>query len=371
MRDLIVVGGGPAGLATAIFAARSGLEVTLLERRRFPVDKPCGEGLMPRGARLLEEMGVEAAPSRAFDGIRYVARGIVAEARIRNGRGLGIRRTVLSQSMARRALELGVELREGVRACAVTEAEDRVRVETAEGELEGRWLAAADGLGSGIRRLVGRLPRPERGREPRWGYRRHYRIRPWSSFVEVHWAFGSEAYVTPVGEDEVGIALLWHRPAPSFEAMLSRFPILEERLDGREATTPVAGAGPFRRRVDRIAGGRVALVGDASGYVDALTGEGVSLAFECARALSASLRRGDLSSYAGEHRRLSRRYRGMAELVLCLSRRPRIRDRVVAHLASHPDLFERLVAIADDRAPWSTLLFHGGDRRPLPASGIE
>ena len=196
-------------------------------------------------------------------------------------------------------------------------------------------------------------------------------MKPWSSFVEVHWADGGEAYVTPVAGDEVGIALLWHRAAPSFEAMLSRFPILEQRLQGASATTPLAGAGPFRRRIDRIAGGRVALVGDASGYVDALTGEGVSLAFECAKALVLSLRGDDLASYASEHRRLSRRYRGMAELVLCLSRHPRIRDRVVAHLASHPDRFERLLAIADDRAPWSSLVFQGGDRRPLPASVIK
>jgi flavin-dependent dehydrogenase len=177
--------------------------------------------------------------------------------------------------------------------------------------------------------------------------------------------------VTPVGEDEVGIALLWHRAAPSFSAMLSRFPILEQRLEGCPATTAVAGAGPFRRRIDRITRGRAALVGDASGYVDALTGEGVSLAFECARALVSSLREGDLSSYEAEHRRLSRRHRAMAELVLYLSRQPRLRDRVVRHLASHPDLFERFLAIADDRAPWSSLLFQGADRRPLPASVVK
>jgi flavin-dependent dehydrogenase len=371
MQDLIVVGGGPAGLATAIFAARSGLAVTLVERKRFPVDKPCGEGLMPRGVRLLQEMGVEISPSRAFEGIRYVTAAAVADARIRQGQGLGIRRTVLSHAMARRAIELGVELRDRLRATKVEEAGDRVRVETSEGELEARWLAAADGLGSGLRQDLGRQPRPERRREPRFGYRRHYRVRPWSSFVEVYWAEGGEAYVTPVAADEVGIALLWHRAAPSFEAMLSRFPILEQRLDGAPATTAVAGAGPFRRRIDRIAGGRVALVGDASGYVDALTGEGVSLAFECAKALSVSLCRGDLASYASEHRRLSRRYRIMAELVLCLSRHPRIRERVVAHLASHPELFERFLAIADDRAPWSSLLFQGADRRPLPASVIK
>jgi hypothetical protein len=84
-----------------------------------------------------------------------------------------------------------------------------------------------------------------------------------------------------------------------------------------------------------------------------------------------SLQGGELSLYASEHRRLSRRYRAMAELVLCLSRHPRIRDRAVAHLAAHPERFERLLAIADDRAPWSSLLFHGGDRRPVPASVIK
>ena len=125
-------------------------------------------------------------------------------------------------------------------------------------------------------------PRGGRVRLSRYGFRRHYRLAPWSTFVEVHWAKGAEAYVTPVSDDEVGVAFLWHERAPSWEAMLSRFPHLA-RLRGASALSSIQGAGPFRRRPRRVTAGRLALVGDASGYVDAITGEGVAIAFECAR----------------------------------------------------------------------------------------
>jgi flavin-dependent dehydrogenase len=197
----------------------------------------------------------------------------------------------------------------------------------------------ADGLGS----LV---PGARPGRLRRYGARRHYRLTPWSALVEVHWAKGAEAYVTPVSDDEVGVAFLWHERAPSWEEMLSRFPHLEPRLRGAEPLSSIQGAGPFRRRPRRVSAGRLALVGDASGYVDAITGEGVAIAFECARALALSLREGGLSSYAKAHRRILRPYRRMAELALALASNPRLRRGVVSALSGRSVLFERLLNLA-------------------------
>ncbi len=148
---------------------------------------------------------------------------------------------------------------------------------------------------------------------------------------------------------------LWRDKAPSWEDMLSRFPRLYDRLRGSAMTSVLQGAGPLRRRVARIVSGRIALVGDASGYVDAITGDGVALAFECAHSLASSLASGDLDPYVEAHRRAARRYRVMAETVLLLSSYPRLRARVLAALAANPDLFERLVSISADGAPWASL----------------
>jgi flavin-dependent dehydrogenase len=348
--DVLIVGGGPAGLATAIFAASEGFEVALLERRRFPVDKPCGEGLMPRGVALLEAMGARIEKSYPFEGIRYIDESNVAEARFPEGHGLGIRRTELSRALLARARELGVSIREETRVEAVIQWRDGATVSFAEGSLDAKWVVVADGLGSlvpGAARggRVSRMSRVGRVRMPRYGFRRHYRLRPWSTFVEVHWGNGAEAYVTPVGEEEVGVAVLWHERAPSWDAMLSRFPHLEERLSGAEALSSIRGAGPFRRRPRRVTAGRLALVGDASGYVDAITGEGIAIGFECARALARSLKEGGLASYESAHRSAMRRYRGTTELVLALAAFSWLRRRVVSALAGRSILFERLLGL--------------------------
>lgn len=339
MYDLLIVGGGPAGLAAAIFAASEGFEVALLERRRFPIDKPCGEGLMPRGVRLVEAMGARIERSHPFEGIRYIDGQNVAEARFRNGYGLGVRRTELSRALVARARELGVEVREETRVEAVIQWRDGATVSFAEGSLDAKWVVIADGLGS----LIPGVPR---GGIPRYGFRRHYRIRPWSSFVEVYWGEGAEAYVTPVDEEEVGVAFLWHERAPSWDAMLSRFRHLEERLREAETISSIQGAGPFRRRPSRVRAGRLALVGDASGYVDAITGEGMAIAFECARALAQSLKEGGLASYERAHRRAMRRYRGTTEVVLALTAFSWLRRAVVSALAGRSILFEHLLGLA-------------------------
>lgn len=338
MYDVAIVGGGPAGLATAIFAAIEGMSVAVLERRRFPVDKPCGEGLMPGGVRLLKAMGARIERSHPFVGIRYIDGRRVAEARFRDGYGLGIRRMELSRALLARARELGVDVREETRVDALVQWRDGATVCFTEGSLDARWVVVADGLGS----LV---PGGRRGGLRRYGYRRHYRIRPWSPFVEVHWGRGAEAYATPVDEDEVGVAVLWHERAPSWEAMLSRFGELAARLRGAEPVSSIQGAGPLRRRPSRVAAGRVALVGDASGYVDAITGEGIAVAFDCARALARSISEGGLSAYERAHARAMWRYRRSTEVVLALAAFPWLRRGVVTALASRRSLFERLLRL--------------------------
>ncbi|WP_236710493.1 FAD-dependent monooxygenase, partial [Streptomyces sp. 150FB] len=155
MIDLLVVGGGPAGLATALHATLAGLETVVLEPRTTPVDKACGEGVMPSGVRALGALGLRLPPGHPLRGIRYVRGDHRAEA-LFDGPGLGVRRTELHAALARRAEEAGVRV-VNARAGEVEQGPDSV---TAAG-LRARWLVAADGLHSPVRRSLG-LDLPDR-----------------------------------------------------------------------------------------------------------------------------------------------------------------------------------------------------------------
>ncbi|GAA3030416.1 NAD(P)/FAD-dependent oxidoreductase [Streptosporangium longisporum] len=329
MIDVLIAGGGPAGLATAIHATMAGMEAVVVEPRPVPVDKACGEGLMPSGAAALRELGVRAE-GRPLRGIRYLDRRHAVEAEFRDGFGLGVRRTTLHAGLALRARELGVRVVPGK---VEDVRQDGDRVEAAG--LRARWLVAADGLHSPLRARLG-LELPFHGPR-RYGLRRHYPIAPWTDFVEVHWAADGEAYVTPVGENLVGVAVLSSRRR-GYPEHLADFPALLERLDG-PAATPVRGAGPLRQRVRSRVAGRVLLVGDAAGYVDALTGEGVSLALTSARLLVDCLRAGTPEAYEPAWRRLSRRHR-MLTGALVGTRRYRTAGRLIVPAARRmPALF--------------------------------
>jgi len=339
--EVVVVGGGPAGLATAIAARCEGLEVLVVDRARPPIDKACGEGLMPDGLALLEKLGVRLDPDRLhpLHGIRYLDGDVVAEGRFPKVAGAGIRRVDLHWALVRRAEDAGVRLRWGLKVEGLSEA----GVRTAGGPIEARWIVGADGLHSRVRRWAG-LAGGE-GRTRRFGVRRHFAVAPWSDCVEVYWTRDCEAYVTPVRRDEVGVAMLWSGCKSDFDGLLARFPRLRQRLAGAEPASRDRGAGPLRQRVGGVARGRVALVGDASGYFDAITGEGLSLAFHQAVTLAECLRRGDLASYARRHRRLGRLPNTLTGLLLLVEKRPRLRRRLVRAFAREPGLFSRLLAL--------------------------
>jgi flavin-dependent dehydrogenase len=299
MIDVLVVGGGPVGLATAIRCALAGLSVTVAEPRGTPIDKACGEGVMPAAVRRLAALGVKP-DGRPLRGIRYVDERHHADARFSHGHGLGVRRTVLHAALAERAAALDIP----VRPARVTAFAQQASHVTAAG-IEARYLVAADGLHSTIRRILERSS-PRRPAAPRYGLRRHYRIAPWTDLVEVHLTAKGEAYVTPVSADVVGIALLLPRPGgDDFEARLSAFPALSRRLGGAAYGSDVRGAGPMRQDVRRRVYGRVLLVGDASGYLDALTGEGLSVGLAQAEVLARCLAAGRPGDYERAWRKVS------------------------------------------------------------------
>lgn len=346
MRDLLVVGGGPAGLATAIAARQAGLQVLVLEPQPGVIDKACGEGLMPGGVAALARLGVVGLDGRPFVGIRYIDGERVAQGTFGHGPGLGVRRTTLHAALRARALALGVEV-ETARVEAVEDLGDRVRA----GGHEARWLVAADGLRSPIRAALG-LGRPAR-LPPRTGMRRHYEIAPWSDCVEVYWSPRGEAYVTPVGPDLVGVALLWSGKAPAggeglpFDRLLLDFPALAARLGDAPAAGPALGAGPFEQRLRRRVEGRVLLVGDAAGYLDPLTGEGVRLAVEGAEALVECLQQGQPQRWEARWWTLTRRYRWLTGALLLLARHRLSRRFIVPVAARLPSLMTSALGLID------------------------
>ncbi len=337
--DLLIVGGGPAGLATAIEARLAGLEATVIDRRRPPIDVACGEGLMPAGVERLHGLGVAIPKTETgvFRGIRYLDGPVEAVARFTSGPGLGIRRTMLHRALMHRAEDLGVVFLWGTAVRALEDTE----LLTDRGRFRGRFIIAADGRLSRLRQMAGIAASVARQR--RFGVRRHYRRAPWTDTVDVFWTDEGEAYVTPVGPEIIGVAMLSRTKPLDFDHQLRHFPELLRRLDGAEIASRDRGAGPFGHRPEAVIRGRLALVGDASGSLDPITGEGVSVAIAQARALVGAVKRGSLDDYIADHRRIMRLPRRLTNLLLIAERRPNFRRLTIRTFAAFPGLFSRLV----------------------------
>ncbi len=332
--DLVIIGAGPVGLAASIEARLAGLTVAVIEPRHDAIDKACGEGLMPGALAQLARLGVdpEGMPLR---GVSYRSGSRHADHRFRVGEGRGVRRTTLHDALATRAAQLGVR-----------RIDDRVDtlVHDAGGVtvsgIRARYAFGCDGLHSAVRRNVGLDREVARGGR-RFGLRQHFTVEPWSDLIEVYWSDRVEAYVTPVSENLVGIAMLGTRQL-NFEAALAAIPELAGRLCGVAVASTLRGAGPFRQRAASAVIGRVLLVGDASGYIDAITGEGLRVGFEQARAAVECVVAGRPQDYAQAWNRATRDFRLLTTALVGVATGP-LRAGIVPAARAFPVLYGSIV----------------------------
>jgi menaquinone-9 beta-reductase len=339
--DAFIVGGGPIGLATAIALRARGFSVTVADPALPPIDKACGEGLMPDALDSLARLGITLLPETCFPfrGIRFLGPGTAVDASFPTGTGVGIRRTHLHQALIDHAQEAGANLLWGSPVRGLTET----GVVLDSGAIECKWVVGADGEKSRVREWAGL--EETRHTWLRYGFRRHYQIAPWADCVEIYWGSGSQIYVTPIGPQEICVAVISRDSHHRLEHALPQHPQLFERLKTAPVTTAERGAVSATRRLARVYRGNVVLVGDASGSVDAITGEGLRLGFEQGMAVAEALETGDLSAYAAAHRRLARRPAFMAALMLLLDRSAWLRRRVLGALADDPGIFATQLAM--------------------------
>lgn len=339
--DVLVIGAGPAGLATAIAARRAGLSVLLADHAVPPIDKACGEGIMTDGLAALEALGVNIPREKAFPfrGIRFLDGEAAVDASFPRGSGFGVRRTVLHELLTSAAEELGVTMLWGARVSQIAQRQAVVNRE----RVGCKWVVGADGQNSTVRQQarIGRV----RSEVRRFGFRQHFAVQPWTDVVEVYWSDRGQAYVTPVAENEVCVALITRDPHLRLSELASVFPALAERLGEAVTTSRAQGSITSTRRLDAVIAGNIALVGEASGSVDAITGVGMSLGFQQAVALVDAMRQGDLQSYQRAHAKIGSAARMMAMLMLGIGDRPWLRGRVLRGLASRPEAFAQMLSV--------------------------
>lgn len=336
--DVLVIGGGPVGLAAAIEARMSGLTAAVVEPKVGAVDKACGEGLMPGALPLLARLGVSPA-GHEITGVCYrdAKRSVVHKFQERMGRG--VRRTDLHAALTNRAIELGVTMIHDSLS-EIESKSDQVILSLKSGtNLSANYVLGADGLHSSVAKLLG-LTKQSRV-TPRFGIRQHFNVSPWSSLIQVYFTKSAEVYITPVSKDQIGVAILGPRKT-DFEATIKSIPDLANRIDFNNPASQRMGAGAFPQITKARRFGRVLLVGDASGYVDAITGEGLRLGFAQAQAAVECIKNDRPQDYERKWNRVSRDFRWLTGALAWLAK-SRLRGAIVPLASSQPKLFGFIV----------------------------
>ncbi len=367
MADVVIAGGGVAGASLAIMLGRAGFSVELFEQSTFPREKACGEGLMPAGVAVLERLGLaDAVGGTSYYGVRYYAGARVATGRFPavNGQtavGRGQRRYHLDRVLFEAAAATpGVMVHTHARVEAPLVRHGRVvGLRVAGNEHMAPLVVAADGAHSRLRHQLGLDGRP--ARHPRVGLRAHFRLPPGVTqppWVEIFLGNQSELYVTPLPQSEVLVAGLFARkqlttrPADLLQCLIEAQPVLRARLMGAQRITAVKGMAPLTIKARAGVVPDAVLLGDAAGFVDPITGGGMTQALQTAELLAAYLCAAQfaddhwLSAYDQARARLLRDYELLNRILLLLARHSALARATVRLLDQAPWLFAHLLGVA-------------------------
>jgi menaquinone-9 beta-reductase len=340
--DVLVVGGGPAGSATAYWLAEAGHDVVVIEKKRFPREKTCGDGLTPRGVKALQDMGLcdRLADFHRYDGLRAVAHGITLEIDWPEhpdfpSYGYVVRRRDLDEMFAERAVKAGATLWQGAEAVAaiaeggiVTGATVQSKEDGVARQVRARYLVVADGSNSRFGRMLGsaRDRTYPMGMAVRGYFRSPRHDDPW---IESHLDLRDKAgnslpgygWIFPVGDGtiNVGVGLLstfsgWKDVNTShlMDAFCATAPDYWGISPDTACGAPTGGKLPTGFSVKPAVGPTWIQVGDAAGGVNPFNGEGISVAYETGRfaadAIDEALRTGDGLALRGYEARLAETY---------------------------------------------------------------
>lgn len=377
-KPVAVVGGGPVGSAVALLLHSQGLPVVMIDAGASQ-SKVCGEGILPAGWEVLEELGLASSIVK-----RSSIQGLVYRLPTEDGwqsmtapltrSAYGVKREHLFSAFRSELEARGIPLYPETTLTDVSFQSDRLELNIRSKKggcrtVDCGFLVGADGLHSTVRRKTG-LQGDGKRDYGRWGARCYFHSTEERHYVEVTLGRGLESYLTPLGESTYGLAFLWSpeqlgRPLPGegpvFRRLLDllppgfreQIPSVESEFWGGEKAI-----GPLQQEVPSPLhpSGRVALVGDAAGYFDALTGEGLCLGLRQAAALAHCLAQDKVERYPGLHRGIKWRHKLVVSGLLWLIHQPRLRQRVFTSLASAPEQFEAVIRFAVEEASWSTLL---------------
>ena len=372
--DVVVVGAGPAGSATAAGLARRGASVLLVEASAHPRPKACAEYASPRIVEELARIGLgrtgwrhAAVPLEGMD-LRAGGRRVrIAYADRRGPRSAwGIDRRAFDASLAVHAVASGARLAERTRVTGLLEGDGRirgVRLRHADRDeaVRADWIVGADGARSTLARLLGvearvRFPR-------RLGLVAHYEpVDGLADHGEMHAARGWYVGLAPIaGALNVGMALPMRDALPAaarFDAAIAALPAVASRLDGSRRIGPIRGAAPIGHRVSRAAGPGWLLVGDAAGFVDPFTGEGIHRALRSARAATEAICGGGdvIAAYRAERRRAFAAKSALGWLVQGFLAAPGVLGHALGRLEARPSAAGRLGSALGDCRPASDAL---------------
>ena len=373
--DVLVVGAGPAGSAVAAGLARGGADVLLVEARAHPRPKACAEYASPRIADELHRLQVPDAAWRpgalALRGMRVIRGDDAVEVRYVDPNGprsaWGVERTAFDATLAQHAVAAGARLEERTALVDLGWSDGRpsravLATPAGRREVGFEWLVGADGARSrtAARLGVARAPFPAR-----LGLVAHYEGLPeLADRGEMHVGAGWYVGLAPLagGRLNVGMALpMRTRPRPAearFEAAIRGLPAVAARLSGSRRLTPLRGAAPIGSRVARAAGPGWLLVGDAAGFIDPFTGEGIFRALRSARAAAAALSAGGdpAGSYLAERRRAFAAKDALTWVVQGMLAAGPLMGHALRRLAQRPVLAETLGSALGDCRPASDAL---------------